>query len=42
MYNEEIISERIEALETFIENFPDSPLVGPMKNELSYLRSLLS
>ncbi len=38
--NEELVCERIEALETFIETFPESPLVSPMKNELEYLYSL--
>lgn len=40
MVNEDIVSERIEALETFIASFPESPLVAPMKNELNYLYSL--
>ena len=41
MINIEVVQERIEALESFIERFPESPLVPAMKNELSYLQKLI-
>ena len=37
--NEEIVAERIEALESFINSFPNSPFVPAMRNELSFLRN---
>lgn len=39
--NEELVQERIEALEAFINSFPDSPLVPIMKNEINYLNNAL-
>ena len=40
--NEEVVSDRIKALESFIESFPESPLVAPMKNELNYLYGVMN
>lgn len=38
--NEDVVYDRIKALESFIESFPDSPLISPMKNELNHLYTL--
>ena len=40
MVNEELVADRIEALEAFIDSFPESPFIAPMKKELNYLYSL--
>ena len=41
MYNEEKILDRIEELEEYIQNFPNSKLAPIMQNEIDYLNSLL-
>lgn len=40
MYNEEKILDRIEELQTFIQNFPNSVLSPIMQKEIDYLNSL--
>ena len=40
MYNEEKILDRIEELEEYIQNFPDSKLAPIMQEEIDYLNSL--
>ncbi len=40
MVNVERVYDRIDELEEFIRNFPDSELVAPFRNELDYLYSL--
>jgi len=39
--NEERILERLEELEQFLQNFPNSDLVPAIKSEIEYLKSLL-
>ena len=39
--NEERILDRLEELNEFIENFPDSVLAPIMQKEADYLKSLL-
>lgn len=41
MYNEEKILDRIEELEEYIQNFPDSVLAPIMQKEIDLLKSLL-
>lgn len=41
MYNEEKILDRIEELEAYIQNFPNSVLAPIMQKEIDYLNSLL-
>jgi hypothetical protein len=40
--NRELIKERVNDLETYIVNFPDSPLVRIHQNELNYLKAILN
>lgn len=40
-YNEERILNRIEELEEYIQNFPDSVLVPIHQKEIDYLEALL-
>lgn len=39
--NEERILDRIEELDEYIANFPESKLVPIMQNEIAYLKTLL-
>lgn len=41
MYNEEKILDRIEELDEYMQNFPDSILTPIMQKEIDYLNSLL-
>lgn len=41
MINGEKILDRIEELETYIQNFPNSKLAPIMQNELNHLNSIL-
>ena len=41
MPNEEIIMNRIEELESYIQNFPNSRLVRCFQNEINYLTAIL-
>ena len=41
MPNEKIIMNRIEELEVYIQNFPNSRLVRCFQNEINYLTAIL-
>lgn len=39
--NEERIFDRLEELQEYLENFPESKLTHAVENEIKYLQSLL-